>query len=112
MAELQTTVSDDAAKLNQVASELVAASRVSPDDLSAVANNFANAYSNVITHSMMLAGATKVRVTVTMVTMSPWLPPTHPISSGPGAPIGGDPAAPELSELLKQAALTEQVVCG
>ena len=53
-------MSEDAAKLNQVSSELVAASRVSPEDLAVVANNFATTYGNVVNHSMQLAGATKV----------------------------------------------------
>ena len=62
LADLQNAVSEDAAKLNQVSSELVAASRVSPEDLAVVANNFATVYGNCINHSMQLAGATKVRV--------------------------------------------------
>ena len=60
LEDLQNSVSDNAAKLNQVSSELVAASRVSPDDLSAVANNFATVYANVIKVSMQLAATTKV----------------------------------------------------
>ncbi|KAL5257851.1 hypothetical protein ACHWQZ_G012707 [Mnemiopsis leidyi] len=59
LADLQNAVTEDAAKLNQVSSELVAASRVSPEDLAVVANNFANVYGNCINHSMQLAGATK-----------------------------------------------------
>lgn len=58
LLDLQNNVSEDAAKLNQVSSELVAASRVSPEDLAVVANNFATAYGNVINRGMQLAGAT------------------------------------------------------
>ena len=67
LADLQNAVSEDAAKLNQVSSELVAASRVSPEDLAVVANNFAAVYGKCINHSMQLAGATKVRAYLCIV---------------------------------------------
>ena len=45
----------------------MAASRVSPEDLAVVANNFATVYGNCINHSMQLAGATKVRVCLILI---------------------------------------------